>query len=70
MADGGRKFGATTIRSHIEQAEVEIAELNRQIRERERLLIPTVGLETELAETIADRDTLLLRLQRTEERHG
>jgi hypothetical protein len=67
MFDGGTKIDRRMLRTYVLEAEMEILELNRQITERARLSIPTVGLEATLSEQTAARDILRARLKAAEE---
>jgi hypothetical protein len=66
MPDGAA-LDIRTLRTHFLHAESEIIELNRQIAERERFSIPTIGLEEALSEVVAARDTLRARLKQAGE---
>lgn len=72
MPDGGVKVDPRTLRVHLLDAELDIVELNRQIAERERFSIPTIGLEDALEEAIAARNVLRARLTSADEEssHG
>jgi hypothetical protein len=64
MPDGGAKIDVRTLRTHILDAEKEIAEIKRQISERKRFSIPTLALEEALNEATAARAVLRARLLR------
>ena len=66
MPDGGLRCDVRTLRTHLLDAEFEIIEINRQIAERQRFGIPTIGLEQALTEVIAERDVLKTQLEKIE----
>jgi hypothetical protein len=55
-------IGTETLRRHLLDAEAAIAEVNRQIAERERYSIPAIALQEELEELVSAWRTLRARL--------